>query len=154
MINLFSEPFPPTALRRWHAQMVRDSTSSYTIDYVIVIKNFLNTEGHRNPISGSKVPAILLKGWIFPIGRASSGRVCAYSLRSRLVWIRRCLKFTSGYNVSVNIIAVSTVNCPPPCLVNLSKVTCQFSSVHDCLKISPEWTSGSDLSSFFQFRRS
>ena len=66
-------PFPPTALWRRHAQTVRDSTSSYKIDYVIVIKNFLNTKGHPNPISGSKVTAILLKGWILPIGRASSG---------------------------------------------------------------------------------
>ena len=53
--------------------MVRDSTSSYKIDDVIVIKNFLNSEGHQNPISGSKVTAILLKGWILPIGGASSG---------------------------------------------------------------------------------
>ena len=40
---------------------------SYKINHVIVIKNFLNPEGHKNPISGSKVPAILLKGWILPI---------------------------------------------------------------------------------------
>ena len=66
-----SEPFPPTALRRRHAQTVQDSTSSYKVDYVIVIKNFLNPEGHQNPISGSKVTAVLLKaglrywGW-FP----------------------------------------------------------------------------------------
>ena len=67
-----SEPFPPTALQRRHAQMVRDSSSSYKIDYVIVIKTFLNPEGHQNRISGSKVKAILLKGWILPIGRASA----------------------------------------------------------------------------------
>ena len=36
------DPFPPTALRRRHAQMVRDSLSSYKIDYAIVIKIFLN----------------------------------------------------------------------------------------------------------------
>ena len=53
--------------------MVRDSTSSYKIDYVIVIKNFLNPEGHQNPISGSKVTAILLKEWILTIGGASAG---------------------------------------------------------------------------------
>ena len=35
--------------------MVKDSTSSYKIDYVIVIKNFLNPEGHQNSIIGSKV---------------------------------------------------------------------------------------------------
>ena len=36
-------------------------------------------------LSGSKVTAILLKGWILPIGGIASGRVCACSLRSRLV---------------------------------------------------------------------
>ena len=68
-----SHPFPPTALRRRHTQMVRDTSSSYKIHYVIVIKNFLNPEGHQNRISGSKVTAILLKWWILPIGGASSG---------------------------------------------------------------------------------
>ena len=67
-------------------KMVRDSSSSYKIDYVIVTKNFLKSEGHQNYISGSKVTAILLKGWILPIGGAASGRVCACSLRSRLVF--------------------------------------------------------------------
>jgi hypothetical protein len=57
-----SEPFPPIALRRRHAQTVKDSSSSYKIDYVIVIKTFLNPEGHQNRISGSKVTAILMKG--------------------------------------------------------------------------------------------
>ena len=47
--------------------------------------NFLNTEGHQNPISGSKVTAILLKGWILPIGGASAGEGLPCSLRSRLV---------------------------------------------------------------------
>ena len=68
-----SQPFPPTALPRRHTQTVRDSNSSYKIDYIIVIKNFLNPEGHQNPISGLKGTAILLKGWIFPIAGASPG---------------------------------------------------------------------------------
>ena len=55
-----------------------------------MIKNFLNPEGHQNPISGSKVMAILLKGWILPIGVASWGRVCACSLRSSLVVTTPC----------------------------------------------------------------
>jgi hypothetical protein len=38
-----------------------------------VIKSFLNLEGHQNPISGSKVTVISQKGWILPIGGASSG---------------------------------------------------------------------------------
>ena len=60
-------------------------SSNYRIDYVIVIKNFLNTKGHQNPISGSNVRDILMKGWILLFGGASSGRVCACSLCSRLV---------------------------------------------------------------------
>ena len=38
-----------------------------------MVKNFLNPEGHQNPISGSKVTVIFLKGWILPIGGASAG---------------------------------------------------------------------------------
>ena len=72
-INSVSEPFPPTALGRRHAQTVGDSSSRFKIDYVKVIKNFLNPEGHQNPISGSKVTAILLNGWIWLIGEASAG---------------------------------------------------------------------------------
>ena len=53
-------------------QTFRDSNSSYKIDYVILIKTCLNPKGHQNPISGSKVSAILLKGWILPIGGASA----------------------------------------------------------------------------------
>ena len=76
VINSFTQwvcqPFPATALRRRHAQMVRDISSSYKTDYVIVIKNFLNPKGHQNPINGSKVTAILLHGQILPIGGAST----------------------------------------------------------------------------------
>ena len=50
-----------------------DRFSSYNRDYVIGIKNFLNPEWHQNPISGSKVTAILLMGWILPNGGASAG---------------------------------------------------------------------------------
>ena len=67
-----SQPFPPIALPRRHAQTVGDSSSSYKIAYVIVIKTFLNPEGPQNCISGSKVTAILVKGWSLPIGGASS----------------------------------------------------------------------------------
>ena len=101
-----SQPFPPTALRRHHNKTVWDSTSRYKIDYVIVIKNFLHPEGHQNPISGSKVAAILWKGWILPICGASSGRVCACSLRSRLVSMQRIHK---GTNLKKNVRSVALV---------------------------------------------
>jgi hypothetical protein len=38
----------------------------------ILIKKFLNPEGHQNPISGSRVTTILLKGWSLPIAGASA----------------------------------------------------------------------------------
>ena len=46
-----------------------------------MVKNFLNPEVNQNPISGSKVTSLLLKGWILLIGGASAGE----GLRSRLV---------------------------------------------------------------------
>ena len=64
VINRVTDPLVPTPVWRHHAKMVRVSSSSYKIDYVIVIKSFLNSKGHHNPITGSKVTAILLKGWI------------------------------------------------------------------------------------------
>ena len=87
-----SKPFPPTALRRRQDQTVRDRASSYKMDYVIVIKNFLNPEGHRNPISGSKVTTISLKGWILPICGASAGEGLPFSLCSRLVLFQYVVK--------------------------------------------------------------
>ena len=39
------------------------------------MKEILNPERHPNRITGSKVPAILLNGWILPINGDSSGLV-------------------------------------------------------------------------------
>ena len=55
--------------------MFRGSSSSYKLDYGIVIKNFLNLKGDQNAISGSEVTAILLKGWIGPIGVVALERI-------------------------------------------------------------------------------
>ena len=60
----------------------------------MVIKNFLNLKGHQNRITGSKVTVILAKGYILPIGEVASGRVCAGSLRSRLVLHKHTSKIT------------------------------------------------------------
>jgi hypothetical protein len=46
--------------------MVADGAFNHKIDY-----------WHPNRMTGSKVTAILLNGWILLIGGASSGRVCA-----------------------------------------------------------------------------
>ena len=63
-----------------------------------MIKNFLNSKGHQNPISGSKVMAILLKGWVLPIGGASAGEGLPCSLRSRL-YRTLCLYICGGVNI-------------------------------------------------------
>ena len=60
-----------------HAKTVWDGAFSHKIDYATILKENLNVEGHPNYIAGSKVTAILLNVWIFPIGEALSGRVCA-----------------------------------------------------------------------------
>ena len=49
------------------------------------VQNIRNLEGHLNRFVGSKVTAILVNGGILPSGGVALGRVCACSLRSRLV---------------------------------------------------------------------
>ena len=71
--------------------MVGDGASSRKIDYVNKFLEILNLKGHQNRISGSRVTAILLNGWTLLIGEAASGRVCACSLRSRLVSVEYCM---------------------------------------------------------------
>ena len=51
--------------------MVEDGAFCHIIVYVTIDKEILNLEGHLNHIFGLKVTAILLNGWIFPIGGAS-----------------------------------------------------------------------------------
>ena len=48
--------------------MVDDGAFSHKIHYVTLFKEILNLEGHLNCITGSIVTAILLIGWILPIG--------------------------------------------------------------------------------------
>ena len=48
--------------------MVEDGGFNHKIDYVTIFKEILNPRGHPNCITGSKVTAILLNGWILPVG--------------------------------------------------------------------------------------
>ena len=74
--------------------MVADGAFSHKINCFPYFEEILNLEGHLNRFIGSTVTAILVNGWILPSGGVASGRVCACSLRSRLV---------SGYIVLSNI---------------------------------------------------
>ena len=76
------------SLRRRYALTVADGAFSHKIDYLPFFYEILNPKGHPNRITDSKVTVILLNGGFLPIGGASSGRVYACSLHSRLVfWI-------------------------------------------------------------------
>ena len=73
------------SLRRRHAQTVKHGASSHKTNYIGIFSEILNLEGYQNRSIGSKVTAILLNGWNLPTGGVALGRVCACSLRSRLV---------------------------------------------------------------------
>ena len=65
--------------------MVEDGAFSHKIDYVTIFMEIHNLEGHPNYSTDSRLTAILLNGWILPLGGAASESICACSLRRRLV---------------------------------------------------------------------
>ena len=60
------------SLRRRHALSVEDGAFSHIIEYGAIFLEIINIEGHPNRITGSRVTAILLNGWILPKGGASA----------------------------------------------------------------------------------
>ena len=52
--------------------MVEDGAFSHKIDYDTILLAILNLEVHQHRITGSRVTAILMNGWILPIGGASA----------------------------------------------------------------------------------
>ena len=71
--------------------MVKNGAFSHKIDYNIIFSEILNLEGHQNHITYSQITAILLNGWIFPIGQsveASWCRVCYQLGLPRLLYIK------------------------------------------------------------------
>ena len=104
------------SLRRRHALTVADGAFSHKIDYVTIFMEILNLEGHPNCITSSKITAILLNGLILPIGGASSGRVWACSLRSRLVYLNKHNKIR--------------MSCKVPQRVNIKKIVIVYSAFY------------------------
>ena len=51
--------------------MVGNGTFSQKNYQIKIFLEILNPEGHQNRITGSRVTAILLNGWMLPIGGAS-----------------------------------------------------------------------------------
>ena len=52
--------------------MLEDGAFSHEINYLTIVSEILNLEGHPICITGSRVTAILLNGWILPISGASA----------------------------------------------------------------------------------
>ena len=87
VINSVSHPLVIISLRRRHTLMVEDGASNQKTSYIPVVQENLTFKGHLNRFIGSKVTEILVNGGILPSGGVASRRVCACSLRSRLVFV-------------------------------------------------------------------
>ena len=48
--------------------MVKNSASSHKTNYIDILSEIQNLEGHQNCRFGSKVTALLLNEWILPTG--------------------------------------------------------------------------------------
>ena len=57
--------------------MIRDSSSSYEIDYITATEDILNPEGCKIFIIGSEVTMILTKGLTLQIGGVALRKLCA-----------------------------------------------------------------------------
>ena len=77
--------------------MVEYCAFSHKIDYVKNFKGILNLKGHSNCISGSKVTAVLLNGWILTTGELHrEGSAPAAGLFRRETGIRQGAWSRSG----------------------------------------------------------
>ena len=66
-----------------------------------MIENFLNPKDHPNPINGSKLTAILLKGWILPLGGDSAVEGLRSTGLPRLVYKLKSVPFGIGSTILV-----------------------------------------------------
>ena len=77
-----------------------------------MIKNFLKPEGHQNPINGSKVRAILLKGWILLISGASAVEGLQSTGLPRLVFYIARLVSAIGFKLPMKLIRPVKLQSP------------------------------------------
>ena len=88
LIKSLSHPLVKIYLQRRHALILGDGAFSHKIDYGTIFKEILNLEGHPNCISGSKVMAISLNGWILSFCGASSAMIFAQPAK-QACWLNR-----------------------------------------------------------------
>ena len=73
---MIEQSFSKISLQRRYAQTVENGASSHKTNYIEILPEILNLEGHINRCIGSKVTAILLNWWFLPTCGVASGRVC------------------------------------------------------------------------------
>ena len=50
--------------------MVGNGALSHKVDYITIFDEILNLKEHQTHTTGSRVTAILLNAWVFPIGQS------------------------------------------------------------------------------------
>ena len=91
-----------------------ECASSLKIDHITQVQGILNIKRFQKYIIGSKVMAILLNGWILPVGWDARRSVCAwhiwgsvslgYSLRLNAEFVARAWQILGSLVVGVKII--------------------------------------------------
>ena len=72
------------SLQRRHAPTVRNGALSHKIDYISNFKDNQNLKGYQYRNTGSRVMAILLNMWIFPIRQSGEASRCRVSYQRGL----------------------------------------------------------------------
>ena len=85
---------------------VRDGASSHKIDFVTRVKDNINVKKYHNCIIGSKVTAIMLNGWILPIGWVALERACAQPTKQFFFFSDKLLATGCPVSLSTRIVPV------------------------------------------------
>ena len=115
---------PARALRRHQVQAVRNGAFSQNIDYVAQVQGILNIKAYQNCIIGWKVTAVLLKGWILPVGGVAFGRVFACSRIFKTLYYSRIV--TTHPCTNLGALKESLLCKPPLYIAVTSKTIFQF----------------------------
>ena len=75
-IDWLSNPLAKIYLRRRYTQTVKNGASRHKINYIDILSEILNLEGHLFAVLVQKLRQFLLNGWTLPTGGVALGRVC------------------------------------------------------------------------------
>ena len=113
-------------------------------------KTFLNPKGHQNPINGSKVTVILLKGCISPVGGASAVEGLRSTGLPRLVFIVSATPVPPLIGILVYGRKLPLLRTFTSKLLT-SKIPSKYTATHICLSLysSVVYTRGNEYYFFY-----